>query len=92
MFAVDLGMKSGPTGYQEDSRDLLIEIYRIDYWSSRLTSCLERLKMTGDGVKGFQYSKQELNRLWNEFWFVLPDNASIRTETFFKLCDLAEDE
>ena len=92
MFGVGKGMKAEPTGYQQRSLELLQEIYRLDYWSSRLTSCLERLKMTADGVKGFQYSKAELNHLWNEFWFVLPDNASIRTETFFKLCDLAEDE
>jgi hypothetical protein len=92
MFGVGNGMKAEPTGYQQRSLELLQEIYRLDYWSSRLTSCLESLKMTPEGVKRFQYSKTELNRLWNEFWFVLPDNASIRTETFFKLCDLAEDE
>jgi len=30
--------------------------------------------------------------LLNDFWFRLPDNMSIRTATFFKLCDILEDD
>ena len=91
MFAVDLGMKPEPTGYQQASKELLEEIYNTDYWSSRLSQCLGQLKMTPEGVSKFQYSKTELCTLWNNFWFALPDNGSIRNSTFFKLCDLAEE-
>jgi hypothetical protein len=32
----------------------------------------------------------EINNFFNEFWFALPDNKSIRTPTFFKVCDICE--
>jgi hypothetical protein len=31
-------------------------------------------------------------RMLNDFWFLLPDNRSIRTPVFFQLCDIIEGE
>jgi hypothetical protein len=62
-----------------------------DFYAEKFNACLKRLEMTVEGIKEFKYSDRTLNTLWNEFWFVLPDSAEIRTETFFFLCDLAEE-
>lgn len=94
VFSVSKGMcvDKEPTEYQKASKDLMIEIFAVDYYSSRFVNQLSYLSMTKSRIENFQYSFDELNYLWNEFWFCLPDEEHIRTPTFFKLCDLCERE
>ena len=81
-----------PTYYQKDSKELMTEIFTVDYYTSRFVNQLSYLGMSKSKIENFQYSNAELHYLWNEFWFCLPDEEHIRTPTFFKLCDLCEQE
>mgnify|MGYP003621918122 CR=1 FL=1 len=90
MFSASMCIDKEPTDYQKASKDLMTEIFAVDYYSSRFTNQLNYLGMSKSKIENFQYSHSDLNHLWNEFWFSLPDEEYIRTPTFFKLCDLCE--
>ena len=43
-----------------------------------------------EDILKFKIDDHKLVTFWNDFWMILPDNWSIRTQTFFRICDIAE--
>lgn len=75
--------------FKAKSVELNDEIFEKDYYSQRYLACLSKRQLNATDIAN--YDKSTLVLLWNDFWFSLPDSSHIRTETFFKLCDLAEE-
>lgn len=79
------------TSIQTRSALLQKDIYATQYYVKRYEDCLKRAKMTSEGVEKHSYLDNQLVVMWNDFWLSLPDSPEIRTETFFALCDIAEE-
>lgn len=76
--------------YQNKSAEIQKKIYDTGYWPQRYEVCLKSLKITTSDVEKKTASEEKLCELWNEFWFAIPDNASIRIDPFFDICNLCE--
>lgn len=77
------------TSYQARSQELLTNILTSSYYLNYL------IRVAGPLVelqaKIAASTDEQLNSLWNAFWWSLPDSPVIRTGPFFKLCDLCEE-
>lgn len=63
-------------------------IYQKDYY----ISLFEKLSSFHVDKVFDMTDEEKICSFWNDFWFSLPDNNSIRREPFFLICDLAEGE
>jgi len=76
--------------YQTESVRLMEEVFDIDYFVETFFFVLKMNAMTVDGIRKGKFSNTKLLTLWNRFWEYLPDTESIRTLTFFHLCDMCD--
>ena len=53
---------------------------------------LKKHGMTAENVAKHLYEDEKLHAVWEDFWWSLPDNPSIRVQPFFEICDLCEEE
>lgn len=81
-----------PTSYQERSAAVQAKIFATDYWPSRYSAVLQKHGMTAENVAKHLYEDRQLHAMWEDFWWYLPDNESIRVQPFFEICDLCEEE
>lgn len=61
--------------------DLVTSIYKTEFYVHQLESLCDPATLS---------TNPRVLEILNDFWFKLPDNRSIRTNTFFKLCDVIE--
>jgi hypothetical protein len=78
--------------YRKSSAALQAEIFAKQYYTERYNAALRHHGMNVEGVTAYQYAPQTLQDMWNTFWFALPDGPQIRTDTFFRVCDLCEED
>lgn len=76
--------------YKQKASDVAQEIIRERFYTELFLKVLEANGMTLQGVINQEYGVERVISRFNAFWAVLPDSASIRTSTFFKVCDIAE--
>lgn len=79
------------TTIQENSKYLLGQIIKEQYFLPLFKQALKNEMMSGEGIVDGIYNDQALVSLWNEFWMLLPDNPSIQRHPFLELCDLCEE-
>lgn len=63
--------------------NLVQEIYTNDYFINTYERAVETYELD-------KSSSEQICGFWNHFWYMLPDNPSIRREPFYQVCDMAE--
>jgi hypothetical protein len=76
--------------YQARSQQLLTSILAAEYYLSILTRIIGPLDAAPAKLESM--ADGQLNSMWNDFWWKLPDSPVIRTGPFYVLCDLCEEE
>lgn len=80
------------TQIQRKFKELFVDVMREQYYVEDFERCLQLNGMDVEGVAIDEYDDAKLVSMANDFWFELPDGPQIRTSTFFKLCEIAEQQ
>lgn len=79
------------TPIQTKSKELQAEILNERYFWTEYCRALADYCLTFSDIDDGAVRDEELIQFWNTFWMELPDSNEIRTPTFFKLCDIAQE-
>lgn len=79
------------TPIQTKSKELQAEILGENYYWAEYCRTLSDWDLTFSDIDDGQILDEVLIQFWNLFWLELPETKEIRTPTFFKLCNIAEE-
>ena len=80
---------NGTQSYVDHHMETIGEVFAQDYYVKIFLKIVESKNSTVEKILALD-NADEICTFWNDFWFALPDNMSIRREPFFEVCDLAE--
>ena len=72
----------------EESVHAQERVFKESYFPSLYEKALNGLSLKPTDVAERKVDERTLVNLWNTFWMYLPDTPAIRTNLFFKICDI----
>ena len=78
------------TEIQKQAMALQDSVYTQKYYVPLYEKALAKHGMTVMAINQSWHTDKQLVSMANTFWFALPDSPTIRTDTFFMLCRIAE--
>lgn len=77
--------------YQNRAAMLQEAIFAYDYYVALYRQVLQACNVSEQDISTHMLSSDKLQRVFNKFFFALPDTKAIRRDPFFYLCDLCEE-
>lgn len=78
------------TEIQRKMIHLQTAIYENEYYVHIYHNALAWNNMSITSIDQGEFTDREIINMCNDFWEMLPDSPEIRTDPFFKLCDICE--